>query len=51
MHPPYDTAPSLAASHKADALPANIRARLVAGASRLAIATIMRRKAASAALN
>jgi len=51
MHPPHDTAPSLAVALKAAALPASIRVRLVAGASRLAIATIMRRKAASAALN
>lgn len=47
----HETSSFLKLPAKDDALPANIRARLVAGASRLAIATIMRRKAASAALN
>jgi len=50
MHLPH-TGPSLTVTTKASALPASIRVRLEAGASRLAIATIMRRKAASAALN
>jgi hypothetical protein len=48
MQPLHDKTPSLALLAP---LPVNIRIRLVAGTSRLAIATIVRRKDAARALN